>query len=198
MTASPISNFPFSEQADPLNRDVVPETVARPHNNCYWVIPGRFLAGEYPGAYRPPATYLRLQLYLQVGITHFIDLTDPSDDLVPYDKTLKDAAKVAGVATRYNRLPIQDMSVPSHEQMVEILDTIDTALAAGENIYVHCWGGVGRTGTVVGSYLVRHGLPGDAALAQLADWWQYVEKSARNPRSPETDAQAAMIRQWQE
>ncbi len=21
----------------------------RPHDNCYWVEPGRFLAGEYPG-----------------------------------------------------------------------------------------------------------------------------------------------------
>ena len=27
----------------------------------------------------------------------------------------------------------------------------------GRKVYVHCWGGVGRTGTVVGCYLVRQG-----------------------------------------
>ena len=31
-------------------------------------------------------------------------------------------------------------------------------------MYLHCWGGVGRTGTVVGCWLVRHGRTGDEAL----------------------------------
>lgn len=34
------------------------------------------------------------------------------------------------------------------------------ALAAGQTVYVHCYGGIGRTGTVVGCWLVRHGLSG--------------------------------------
>ena len=80
--------------------------------------------------------------------------------------------------------------------MVQILDTIDTVLAANTNLYVHCWGGIGRTGTVIGCHLVRHGSEGEAALRQIATWWQTVEKSVRNPRSPETDAQVAMIREW--
>jgi len=177
---------------------MTPERFARPHHNCYWVMPGRFLAGEYPGAYRPTTAYPRLQEYLHAGITHFVDLTHPDDGLAPYDKTLKEAAKGLGVTTTYCRFPIYDMSVPSHEQMVNILDTIDAALTAGGNVYVHCWGGIGRTGAVVGSYLVRHGLTGDAALAQIATWWQGVEKSARSPRSPETNEQVALIRDWQE
>ena len=70
-----------------------------------------------------------------------------------------------------------------------MLDTIDQALAAGHTMYVHCWGGVGRTGTVVGCHLVRHGQQGTAALHALARRWQTVAKRPRHPCSPETEAQ---------
>ncbi|MBA3406233.1 MAG: dual specificity protein phosphatase family protein [Gemmatimonadaceae bacterium] len=40
---------------------------------------------------------------------------------------------------------------------------------SGHSIYVHCWGGVGRTGTVVGCYIVRHGRTGDDALGEVND-----------------------------
>ncbi|MCB0108904.1 MAG: dual specificity protein phosphatase family protein [Caldilineaceae bacterium] len=196
-TASPPSGPHPNRSAMNANK-LTDFPVDRPHENCYWVVPGRFLAGEYPGAYRPTGAYLRLQAYLRAGISSFLDLTHPNDGLAPYAAILADAGKVLNVPTDYRRLPIPDMSVPSHAQMVAILDTIDAALAGGARIYVHCWGGIGRTGTVVGCYLVRHGLTGNAALAQLATWWQGVEKSSRNPRSPETDAQVAMIRQWAE
>ncbi len=33
---------------------------------------------------------------------------------------------------------------------------------------MHCWGGVGRTGTVVGCWLVRHGLDDGDAIARIA------------------------------
>jgi hypothetical protein len=80
--------------------------------------------------------------------------------------------------------------------MQDILDTIDTSLQAGKKIYLHCWGGIGRTGTTVGCYLVRRGKTGAAALAQLAEWWQKVPKSRIHPHSPETYEQAEFIREW--
>jgi protein-tyrosine phosphatase len=82
--------------------------------------------------------------------------------------------------------------------MRRTLDALDLALAQGRNVYLHCWGGVGRTGTTVGCYLVRHGLNGADALAQLAAWWRTVPKSRTFPRSPETEAQAEYIRGWSE
>ena len=51
--------------------------------------------------------------------------------------------------------------------MNAVLDMLDTALQAGQAVYLHCWAGIGRTGTVVGCYLVRHGLTGEQALARL-------------------------------
>ena len=71
--------------------------------------------------------------------------------------------------------------------MSDILDAIDAALRDGKTVYVHCWGGVGRTGTVIGCWLVRHGKTGDEALSQIAEWWwRGVQKVRRQPRSPET------------
>ena len=80
--------------------------------------------------------------------------------------------------------------------MKSILDQIDRSLAAGRKVYLHCWGGIGRTGTTVGCYLVRRGLNGEQALGQLAAWWRDVPKSRIHPQSPETREQAAFIRNW--
>ena len=82
--------------------------------------------------------------------------------------------------------------------MANILDTIDMSLQEGHKIYLHCWGGIGRTGTTVGCYLVRRGKTGEEALRQLAEWWQKVPKSQYHPRSPETHEQAEFIRTWAE
>jgi hypothetical protein len=61
---------------------------------------------------------------------------------------------------------------------------------------LHCWGGIGRTGTTVGCFLVRHGLEGNEALRQIAQWWQDVPKSRIHPHSPETLEQANFVRDW--
>ena len=82
--------------------------------------------------------------------------------------------------------------------MIEILKLIDNAMLIDKKVYVHCWGGVGRTGTVVGCYLVRHGRTGEEALDQIAIWWQAVEKVYIHPHSPETHEQREFIRCWSE
>lgn len=172
-------------------------TPLRPHVNCYWVVPALFLAGEYPGAFRPDSARARLLAHIDAGVTHFLDLTHPRDGLEPYADLLPELTSQTERLVHYQRQPIYDMSTPTPAEMVTILDIIDQTLANKGVLYLHCWGGIGRTGTVVGCYLVRHGLTGDEALAQLATWWQTVEKASRSPRSPETDAQVAMVQDWQ-
>lgn len=169
----------------------------RPHPNCYWVQPGRFLAGEYPGDWTPTAARQKLRLLLEAGVTFFLDLTHPTDPLEPYTELLQEEAQQSPRPVCYQRMAILDRSVPPVAQMVQILDVIDEALTADHVVYVHCWGGVGRTGTVVGCHLVRQGHSGDDALATLARLWQTVEKRNRYPQSPETPAQVAMVRTWQ-
>ena len=173
----------------------MPEQKDRPIPESYWVIPGHLLAGEYPAQFDEHVTRRRLDTLIEAGFDMFIDLTKPNET-VPYRTTLLEEAKVYGIEVVHQRFPIGDFGLPTPEQMNSILDTIAEGLQAGHKIYLHCWGGIGRTGTTVGCYLVRQGKTGAQALDQLSAWWRSVPKSRYYPRSPETAAQADFIRNW--
>ncbi len=168
-----------------------------PNHNTYWVIPGQFMAGEYPRDHENKTSREKLAGYLERGVSFFLDLTEPGEyGLRPYRAMLNELAAERGKEVAYHRLPIVDSNVPEPAFMRRILATIDDALLDGHTVYVHCWGGIGRTGTVVATYLTHHGQTADASLAQLAEWWTKVEKSTRHPRSPENDLQEAFVRSW--
>jgi hypothetical protein len=179
----------------------VPESNTHPPKpipESYWVVPGQMLAGEYPGAvYAPEISRKRLDAFLKAGFNTVINLTceGETDD---YGPLLREQAGAFGVEMECLHFPIGDYGLPTQQLMITILDALDDALARKRKIYLHCYGGIGRTGTVVGCFLARHGLSGDEAIRQLANWWQHVPKSARYPHSPETVQQEQFIRNWPE
>jgi len=169
-----------------------------PNSECYWVEPRHLLAGEYPGDLSDAIARRRLEEYLRAGVTFFLDLTE-AGELRPYETALAAEAAALGVSATYRRFPIRDVGVPrSAQEMTEILDVIDAALAGGQVVYIHCRGGVGRTGTVGGCWLVRHGRSGNEALKELARRWRGCAKSKRFPHTPETLRQFEWVRQWHE
>lgn len=167
----------------------------RPHKNCYWVEENRFLAGEYPGHISTFFMRQRLKRYLDAGINFFIDLTEPKE-LQPYEQILQEVAAAKNIIVTYIRMPIKDMSIPTVEFMNEIISVITKALENNKKIYVHCWGGIGRTGTVVGSYLKSKGMTGDEALEQIKQWWKTVAKSVYHPKSPQSARQIDFIKSY--
>ena len=166
-----------------------------PIPEAYWVEPGRFLAGEYPGLFDSEQTRKRLDALLEAGIDTFIDLTRENEN-IPYETILKEQSRIYNRDAHYYRYAIGDFGLPTPELMKAILDKIDQSLQAGRRVYVHCWGGIGRTGTTVGCYLVRRGLSGEDALRQLASWWREVPKSRVHSHSPETLEQRVFVRDW--
>jgi ADP-ribosyl-[dinitrogen reductase] hydrolase len=166
---------------------------AKPDPNTYWVVPHKLLAGEYPGAPDSEEARRRLRRFLAAGVRHFIDLTEVGE-LEPYAELLTEEA---ASRTSYGRFPIRDVSVPAEPKtMAEIIAAIDRAMAEGGVTYVHCWGGIGRTGLAVACWLQELGQTPDEALRDLADKWRSCAKSKRMPSSPETAEQVRWVKEW--
>ena len=163
----------------------------------YWVKENRFLAGEYPGGYDSESTRPRINAFLETGVNSFIDLTH-THELTSYENVLKEQASIYKLSGVYHRFSIRDHHVPSSETMITILDTIDDELKMGHNIYVHCWGGVGRTGIVVACYLVRHGSSNEQALLQVNKLYKSRPNNPYYPQSPESNAQIEFVSNWHE
>lgn len=162
---------------------------ATPVPNSYWVEPGRFLAGEYPGAARGEKQE-RLKALLAVGFNSFIDLTG-EDELPPYHLELG----ASGVVHR--RFPIVDHGIPSSSgTMRSVVSAVADDLAEGRRVYLHCRAGIGRTGMAVGCYLIHQGLDGSAALEKLQTLWQRCSRARSWPSVPETQEQIRFVRTW--
>jgi len=161
--------------------------------DCYWVDEGKLLAGEYPGGMVQREARRKLRALLAAGVRTFVDLTEDRE-LVPYDQWLGLEAKTAGIDVAYHRHPVTDLNVPTPDGMRAILDCIDSAIDAGAPVYVHCWGGIGRTGTVVCCWLMERGRTGEQALVDIALLRESIHK--RLIPSPEMEVQRRFVRAW--
>ena len=141
---------------------------------------GRLIAGRHPCAWGPETASGEVGSLLAAGVTLFLDLTQEGE-LEPYAHLVSRA--------RHERMSIRDFSVPSPGQLAATLDTIDEELSADGLVYVHCWAGCGRTGVVVGSWLVRHGSDPKQALATIAE--------ARGLGCPQTLEQRLLVLGWE-
>jgi hypothetical protein len=163
-----------------------PAKLERPIPDAYWIIPGRLLAGPYPGSRQESVIRQRVLRLLAAGITLFLDLTEEGK-MPPYAQWLDEAA-------RHLRMPIPDFGVPTPEQMAQTLDAIDVAIETRHSVYVHCLAGLGRTGTVVGCFMVRHGMQGAEALRTI-HLLRHATPNGDSP-SPVTDEQRWMVLTW--
>jgi protein-tyrosine phosphatase len=81
--------------------------------------------------------------------------------------------------------PIPDMWVPSDVEATRRLVTrILRVLERGDDVAVHCWGGLGRAGTIAASCLVAHGHTPARAIALVR---------AARPGAVQTEAQEQFI-----
>ena len=166
--------------------------INRPLHQSYEVsvAGGVVYAGEYPGdKYGEKATEKLKRMY-HFGIRHFIDLTEEGE-LCPYNHLLPSD-------TTYTRFPIPDCGVPkSIESVRRLLLRIEELKKMEGYVYVHCWGGVGRTGTIVACYLSQNSEEPDLnkTLEVLRGRFSEMPKSAYR-ETPETKEQIDFIEQF--
>ncbi|KAJ4475983.1 protein-tyrosine phosphatase-like protein [Lentinula edodes] len=156
------------------------------------------LACEYPSTpknpYRP-----KLDALLKAGVCTFIDLTE-CGELSPYSNILCGRAALLGIdpaTIEYHNFPIRSLP-QSAESMNYVLDVLRDNEVRTRISAVHCRGGIGRTGMVIGCWLVQSGIAkdGDEALQIIAKEWCTVEKCKRFSHSPETGPQFQFVQQW--
>ena len=179
----------------------MPEILKVPFNRSYWVVPGKLLAGCYPGSEDPIEEERNLKGLIQAGIRHVISLLEPTeynlpdDPFAPYVDHMESIAEKMGIIVTFDQISIKDFSVPTERQMVRILNQIDMCIKYDKPVYVHCWGGKGRTATIVGCYLARHGF---AAGNDVIEMIKELRKNTRNfsDPSPENKKQINMVINW--
>ena len=165
--------------------------INRPLNQSYEVHGnGIIYAGEYPGDKNGEFAKHKIEQMYHFGIRHFIDLTEEGE-LHPYNHLLPND-------TTYTRFPVVDCGAPKNIESVQrLLLRIEELKKMDGYVYVHCWGGVGRTGTIVACYLSQNWEEPDLnhTLEVLRSNFSEMPKSAYR-KTPETKEQIDFIEQF--
>jgi protein-tyrosine phosphatase len=105
-----------------------------------------------------PMSHAELSSIKAQGIDAIINLCAEFSDLHLIEEK-------AGFEVYY--LPVWDEEPPRIEEMEKGLGWLDEAIYLGKKILVHCRHGIGRTGTLVASYMIRRGMPLKSAEKKL-------------------------------
>ena len=149
-------------------------------------------AGEYPvWEWEQGARMRQLKLFTDFGINYFLDLTE-NGEMPPYAPFLTNSIG-------RHTYPIPNGGVPNSVGCVVDLFRIigDVIVSRPETkLYIHCVGGVGRTGTIVACYYIYfNGMSADDALAEMRRRFATHGRSAWMS-APEIATQVNFIREF--
>ena len=175
-----------------------------PYPRSYWVYEDQLLAGFYPGSDDPVIMQEKLSALLDAGIRCFVNLMEP-DEVDHYGKLFADyaipvreLADKRGIDVVCHNFPIPDQDITTVENMQKIIATINQAIYEQNTpVYVHCWGGKGRTGTVVGCWLTDQKLAAGVAALEMIQSLRQNDPHACYA-SPETPEQICFVLNWGE
>lgn len=160
-----------------------------PHETCNYLLPGRLLAGSYPGDRSEPDHSRKILALLEAGVNTFVCLQQRRElqRFTPYVGRAKELyAALDGAGDRDLEVlscEIPDVFVTSRHNLAVALATVVDRLRQGRVVYVHCWGGHGRTGTLLCAFLAKaYGL----TVEQAKDYFlaTHGQRQVRNGGGP--------------
>jgi len=184
-----------------------------------WLVPGHIMLGRYPGSEpkRPvDAATQRLRvvdLRIQGNVSTFVSLQKevPRQDsattwgfqgtvpyrrgFVPYYRDIVKSVPAAQPGQVKHFGIVDRQPAPSITALDNLIEDLAQRVSRGEVLYIHCWGGQGRTGLVAACLLGRlyPQLASEEALARVQAYFNL--RGAPGP-SPETDEQTHQVREW--
>jgi hypothetical protein len=179
------------------------EGMETPFQASWWVVPGKILAGRFPGAgpglldNEALDSLLSLRTGLYVNLQELDEHGNSGQPFPDYTSYIRENSEkyMPGRELVFKRYETPDGTPPSKDSIRDALDHIYKALDQDLGVYIHCWGGHGRTGTVVGCYLREQGLSAEEAF-------QYMFRAREHDQhlmkfdAPQTAQQRDVIRNW--
>lgn len=165
--------------------------ISRPIYQSYYLGARNVFGGEYPGDKQRSKAEAKIKQMVHFGVRHFVDLTEEGE-LVPYSQLLPKSCT-------YTRLPICDVSIPqSIYEACKYVRTINELSRLDDGyVYIHCWGGVGRTGTISACWLaeIMEEPSFEKVMERLRSCFSSMPKSAYRT-IPDTRQQEEFIRKY--
>jgi len=107
----------------------------------FWIIPRKLAGASIPWGIND------LKYWWNQGIRAVVILLEEYE----MDLTIDDYKEI-GFEVLWK--PIRDMTAPSIDTLLSIIKWIDKKINENKPVLVHCFGGLGRTGTILAAYLV--------------------------------------------
>ena len=131
----------------------------------YWLMPAQLMGGEWP--------LFHLDWLAGQGISVLVNLTQSA---------------YRDERFQIHHVAVRDGAAPAEGQISQCCQIVSQALGAKRAVYVHCFAGSGRTGTMMACYLVyAYRLAPTEAIARIR---------RLRPGSIETSAQEAAVSEW--
>jgi protein tyrosine/serine phosphatase len=164
-----------------------------PFSKCWWVT-DQLLAGPAFFAGSELATMENVEALEAAGIRTVISLVGMGEFNPDEDECERIGWEIVPRFQWYQGFVFPNGTAPDRDTMKTMLQWIDVGILGGGKVFVHCASGRGRSGTVVGCWLARHGVAqGQGVLEHL----EALRTAANLPLPcPETEEQRDFVRRW--
>ncbi len=129
-------------------------------------VPGEYIEDEFIG-------------FARLGINKIICLLEDWEQKELGLASEEELCKKNGI--EYLSFPIPDRGLPSTELALDLAERIFSEICAGKHIAIHCRAGIGRTGIIAGTILLKLGKSSEEAFSLISE--------ARGIRVPDTEEQ---------